>query len=88
MVGNAGVHPFSAALDTGGTQARTAPATTTAGATGSDAGFPITPPAASPLISGTPSGVSADGALSLTNTFEDAYANVVPAWYHWPTEMW
>ncbi len=75
--GDAGVHNFSAALKTAGTQSITAADTVTTRLTGTDGGIFVNPAAASQFIISAPSKVSAGAAFSLTLTVEDAYGNVV-----------
>jgi hypothetical protein len=75
--GDAGVHNFSAALKTAGTQSITAADTVTPGLTGTDGGIFVNPAAASQFIISAPSKVSAGAAFGLTLTVEDAYGNVV-----------
>ncbi len=74
---DAGVHTFSAALRTAGTQSITAADTVTASLTGTDGSITVNPAAASKFILTAPSSVRAGAAFSLTLTVEDAYGNVV-----------
>jgi hypothetical protein len=75
--GDAGVHTFSAALRTAGTQSITAVDTVTASLTGTDGRITVNPAAASKFIISAPSRVNAGAAFSLTLTVEDAFGNVV-----------
>jgi hypothetical protein len=72
-----GVHTFTAALKTAGTQSLTAADTATASVTGSEVGITVNPAAASKFILTAPSSVSAGVAFSLTLTVEDTFGNVV-----------
>jgi hypothetical protein len=74
---DAGVHTFSAALKTAGTQSITATDATTGSLTATDGGITVSPAAASKFIIAAPSSVHAGVAFSLTLTVEDAYGNVV-----------
>jgi hypothetical protein len=74
---DAGVHTFSAALKTAGTQSITATDTAAAGITGADGGITVQPAAASKFLLSAPSGVTPGVAFRVTLTVEDAYGNVV-----------
>jgi hypothetical protein len=75
--GTQGVHTFSAMLKTAGTQSITAKDTVTGTITGTDAGITVNPGAASRFLIRAPSSVSAGVPFSLTITVQDAYGNVV-----------
>jgi hypothetical protein len=71
---DAGVHTFTAALWTAGTQSLTV---TDGSITGSETGITVIPAAANKIIvSGFPSPTTAGGAGNLTVTLEDGYGNV------------
>jgi hypothetical protein len=72
---DAGVHTFSAALKTAGSQSITV--ADTSGLTTTDSGISINAAAASQFVISGPSHVTAGVAFSLTVKVEDAYGNVV-----------
>jgi hypothetical protein len=77
---DAGVHPFSVTLNTAGTQSITATDTVTPSLTGAQTGITVSPPSASAatlVLTGLPSVVTAGTAGSETVTVEDASGNVV-----------
>jgi hypothetical protein len=74
---DAGNYAFSVTFNTAGTQSLTVTDTATASITGTDAGLPVSPAAASKLIVSAPTSVTAGASFSLTLTVEDAYGNVV-----------
>jgi hypothetical protein len=79
--GDAGVHTFSAALKTAGTQSITVTDTGTASLTGSQTGIVVTAAATSKLVvAGFPSPVVAGTAGNVTVTAEDAYGNTTPSY--------
>ncbi len=72
-----GVHTFSAALKTAGTQSITAADATTFGLTGTDGGITVNAAGARTMgVAGFPSRTTAGVAGNLTVTLEDAYGNV------------
>jgi hypothetical protein len=77
IAADGGVHTFTAALKTAGTQSLTAADTATASVIGREVGIEVNPAAASKLILTAPSSVNAGAAFSLTLTVEDAFSNVV-----------
>ncbi len=72
-----GVHTFTVALKTAGTQSITATDTATAGVTGTDGGITVNAAAASKVIvAGFPSPITAGVAGSFTVTARDSYGNI------------
>jgi hypothetical protein len=75
--GDAGVHTFSTALKTSGTQSITATDTLTSTITGLQTGITVSPAAASSLVvAGFPSSTTVSVLQSFTVTAKDAYGNV------------
>ncbi len=73
---DAGVHRFTAALKTAGTQSLAAADTVTGGIFGSQAGIVVTPAAASQLIIGGLPGVKHGVAFTFTVSMVDVYGNI------------
>jgi hypothetical protein len=71
-----GVHTFTVALKTAGSQSITATDTSTGSITGSETGITVTPAAASKITISAPSSVRSGKAFSVTITILDAYGNV------------
>jgi hypothetical protein len=74
---DAGVHTFSAALKTAGTQSITATDIIVSSLTGTDVGIAVNPAVASKFILTAPGSVTAGASFSLTLAVRDAYGNVV-----------
>jgi hypothetical protein len=75
--GDAGVHTFSATLESAGTQSITASDTNTGGATGGATGISVTPAAASTFrVSAYPPAIVAGEAVSFTVTALDPFGNI------------
>ena len=72
---DAGVHTFSATLETAATQLITATDTLTLGLTGSETGITVSPAAASHLGIAAPAGSTAGSAFNVTVTALDPYNN-------------
>jgi Ca2+-binding RTX toxin-like protein len=79
---DAGVHTFSATLETAGIQSLTAKDSTTTGVTsGTRSGITVTPAATSQLlVAGFPVSVTAGTAYNFTVTAKDPYGNRTPAY--------
>jgi hypothetical protein len=78
LASDAGVHTYSATLDTAGAQSITARDKATYSLTGTESGIAISPAAAkSYALGGLPSGTTAGVALSFTVAAKDAYGNTV-----------
>jgi hypothetical protein len=76
-VADAGVHTFSATLETAGTQSITSTDTTTASLTATDSGITVNPAAASTLsLAGFASPITAGVGSIFTATLHDPYGNI------------
>ena len=75
--GDAGVHAFSATLQTTGSRTVTATDTVTATITGTSAAITVNPAAATSFsLTGTPASVTAGGSAAVTVTAKDAFGNI------------
>jgi hypothetical protein len=78
VVGDAGLHSFSATLKTGGTQAITGKDTIKTTITGTESGIIVDPAATNHLKVSAPASSTAGMAFSITVTALDPYGNITP----------